>query len=293
MNLTPSGSSVYVTGSLTTSGSGTSYLTVTGAGGTGAGVIDIGSNSYLYLDNSQTITNATITLSGSNAHVEDNDNSAGNSANGGAPEVLTLGSTLIIDQTGTSGIIGNAYDDAAGSNIVNDGTINVQSGTLYFESSGTNAFGFTNDGAIVISGGATAYIEPTTFTNGTGTVSFAGAGTLELGSSVTSFTETISGFGSGDAVDLTNLTYSSSTDNLVWTQASGTLAIYNGTVLQETLTLAGTYAANAFALTSAGGKAEVIYATTDEWKSASSGTWTTGSNWSASVAATASLQRPR
>ena len=229
MNLTPADSSVIVTGSLTTSGGGTSYLTLTGAGGTGPGAINIGSNSYLYLDDSQTINNATITLSGTNAYVEDNETSAGNSANGGAPEVLTFGSSLIIDQTGASGIIGTTYDDAAASNIVNDGTINAQAGTLYIVSGGTNAFGFTNDGAIVISSGATAYIEPTTFNNGTGTVSFSGAGTLELGSTVTSFTETIGGFGAGAIIDLKNLSYSAA-DTTLWTQvttganAAGTLA---------------------------------------------------------------------
>ena len=240
MNLMPANSSVIVTGSLTTSGGGTSYLTLTGVGGTGPGAINIGSNSYLYLDDSQTINNATITLSGTNAYVEDNETSAGNSANGGTPEVLTFGSSLIIDQTGASGIIGTTYDDAAASNIVNDGTINAQAGTLYIVSGGTHAFGFTNDGAIVISSGATAYIEPTTFNNGTGTVSFSGAGTLELGSTVTSFTETIGGFGAGAIIDLKNLSYSAA-DTTLWTQvttganAAGTLNISNGsgTVLEN------------------------------------------------------------
>ncbi len=257
MNLTPASSSVIVTGSLTTAGGGTSYLTVTGVGGTGPGAINIGSNDYLYFDDSQTLNNATVTLGGTNAYVEDNETSAGNSANGGAPEVLTFGSSLIIDQTGVSGIIGTTYDDAAASNIVNDGTINAQAGTLYIVSGGTHAFGFTNDGAIVISGGATAYIEPTTFNNGTGTLAFSGAGTLELGSSVTSFTETVGGFNAGDVFDLKNLTYAS-TNSVVWTQtttgvnAAGTLAIYNGATLLETLNLAGTYSTADFVPTKDG-----------------------------------------
>ena len=300
MNLMPANSSVIVTGSLTTSGGGTSYLTLTGVGGTGPGAINIGSNSYLYLDDSQTINNATITLSGTNAYVEDNETSAGNSANGGTPEVLTFGSSLIIDQTGASGIIGTTYDDAAASNIVNDGTINAQAGTLYIVSGGTHAFGFTNDGAIVISSGATAYIEPTTFNNGTGTVSFSGAGTLELGSTVTSFTETIGGFGAGAIIDLKNLSYSAA-DTTLWTQvttganAAGTLNISNGsgTVL-ETLNLAGTYSQTGFTLQgdSGGGTSGDVELllnsapTADNWTGAGGNSeWSNSANWSAGVPA--------
>ena len=182
MNLTPAGSSVIVIGSLTTSGGGTSYLTLTGAGGTGPGAINIGSNSYLYLDDSQTINNATITLSGTNAYVEDNETSAGNSANGGAPEVLTFGSSLIIDQTGTSGIIADTYDDAGSSTIINDGTVNVEAGTLYVKST-THPLTFTNAGAITVSAG-TLEIEPTTFTNAAGgSITADGGTTLYIGTS--------------------------------------------------------------------------------------------------------------
>ena len=290
MNLTPSGSSVFVTGNTTTAGG--VYLTVETTVGATPGAINIGSNSYLYLENSQTLNNATITLSGTAAYVESDDTT-------GSSEVLTFGPNLTIDQTGTSGAIATTYDDSAASTIVNEGTINVQAGTLYIESM-TNALTFTNDGAINISGGATAYIEPTTFNNGTGTVDFLGTGTLELGSSVTSFTEVIGNFGVGDIIDLKNLSYASS-DTVLWTQtatgasAGGTLAIRNssGTVL-ETLNLAGTYSPTEFKLQgdSGGGTSgdvEVVLNTTltaDTWTGAGGNSeWLNSANWSTGVPA--------
>ena len=82
MNLTPSGSSVFVTGNTTTAGG--VYLTVETTVGATPGAINIGSNSYLYLENSQTLNNATITLSGTAAYVESDDTT-------GSSEVLTFG----------------------------------------------------------------------------------------------------------------------------------------------------------------------------------------------------------
>ena len=78
----------------------------------------------------------------------------------------------------------------------------------------------------------------------------------------------MSGFAAGDTIDLTDLTYAS-TEHAVWTQVpdsgAGTLAIYNGTTLEETLHLTGIYNQSDFVLSGdapggASGGTEVVYA---------------------------------
>ena len=136
INLTPAGSSVIIAGgSYLSSGGSVVALTTEGAGGSGPGVISIGSNGFLYFDDSQTFSNATITLEGNGAAVEDNVTSTGSSDNGGNPEVLTFGPTLTIIQNagGDTGYIARTYDDAGPSEIINQGAIEVEAGTLVVE----------------------------------------------------------------------------------------------------------------------------------------------------------------
>ena len=166
------------------SGGSVVALTTEGAGGSGPGVISIGSNGFLYFDDSQTFSNATITLEGNGAAVEDNVTSTGSSDNGGNPEVLTFGPTLTIIQNagGDTGYIASTYDDAGPSEIINQGAIEVEAGTLVVEST-TYTLAFVNDGAITVSAG-TLYIEPNSFTDASGgSITVDNSATASIGSS--------------------------------------------------------------------------------------------------------------
>ncbi|MGB7076596.1 MAG: hypothetical protein WBD53_05355 [Xanthobacteraceae bacterium] len=124
----------------------------------------------------------------------------------------------IVAQDGTITLQGAV---TGGGNAVIDG------GNILFESSSTNAVIFVTG-----AGGTLGIAEPTDFSG------------------------SITGYGSGDTIDLSTLSYASS-DYAVWTQSSttsggeGTLAIYNDSgVLQQSLNLDGIYAQGEFALAS-------------------------------------------
>ena len=143
--------------------------------------------------------------------------------------------------------------DTGCNTIINDGTLEATSGILDVAS---NVGGC---GTVTITGGGTADFQDAFDQN----VTFTGAGTLELAQC---YGGTVSGFSTGDALDLTNLTYSSC-DHVVWTpsavscggEGSGTLAIYNGETLEESIQLDGYYAQNNFVVTDDAGTAEVVF----------------------------------
>ena len=111
-------------------------LTLKNATGTGNGMATLGGakgNGTLILNDTETLDNATINLVGVNGHY------GGLSGNGTS---VTFGSNLTINSSGAGG----NYIGARGDNIVNQGTINVTSGTLYIQPTT-----FTNIGAIVVS----------------------------------------------------------------------------------------------------------------------------------------------
>jgi hypothetical protein len=193
-------SGVTYDGTLNLSGSGDSISLASGtvvnnAAGTGAGTInDTGENSALYFDNTQTFNNATINLGsavgGHSVLYEYNSTRAGT--------VLTLGSNITINESG-SAIIEDSGN--AGDGVVNQGNIN-QSGTsssLNFNGNSLTNSGtitgassdgaltiddatFTNSGTLAVSNGDTVTIEPTTFTNLSGTTLTGGAFSVGAGS---------------------------------------------------------------------------------------------------------------
>ena len=146
MNLSSSDAYVYVTNGLTTAG----------IGGSGAGTINLtGQSSALYSEGTETLNTATVDVgNNSTDYIYNYDASAA--------AVLTLGPTLIIDQTG-SNVQLTGYEDRSGSGIVNEGTINAEvSGTLY-----ETALNFTNDGTISVTNGDKFY-DYYNFTNAAG-----------------------------------------------------------------------------------------------------------------------------
>jgi FecR protein len=110
-------------------------------------------------------------------------------------------------------------------------------------------------------------------------VTFAGAGTLEL--HVLPYCGTVTGFAAGDAIDLASLAYCPD-ETAIWSQSGdgGTLQIFDGETLEDTLNIAGTYVQTDFALTqdhAAGTK--VVFAIDDIWTNNSGGPWNVAANW--------------
>ena len=194
---------------------------------------------------------------------------------GSSAGTLTLSSGEIVTViTKSSSVGGETFENngntitSTGNSQIGDGTdnyltldnasgaIKATAGTLTLDTGNT----ITNAATLEVTSGAVLQIDDAV--GGTGTLLFAGAGTVALAQSA-SFSNTVSGFGTGDVLDLRDLSYQTS-EAAVWTQGSGggALAIYSGTTptLQETLTFAGTYAADNFALTNDGANhPEVIW----------------------------------
>jgi hypothetical protein len=152
-------------------------LSATGADGTGPGTINLGLNSYLYLDDSQILDNATVTL-GSGSSVYQYTTYSYWAANGYHGGTLTLGPNLTIDQTGASGDLGsNGY---GGGTIVNDGTFNAGGGSG--SNFTVNPTTFINAGQITVGSGESLTIDPGSFTNAAaGTITVDTGGALYLG----------------------------------------------------------------------------------------------------------------
>ena len=153
MNLSASSSYVYVTNG----------LTMAGVGGSGAGTINLtGQSAQFYAEGSETLNNATINIgNNSTDYIYNYDPSTA--------AVLTLGPSLVIDQTG-SNVQLTGYEDRSGSGIVNEGTIDADFNGGTFTIGDVN---FTNTGTINVSNGDTVTIS--------GTFSNLSAGTLTGG----------------------------------------------------------------------------------------------------------------
>ena len=174
--------------------------------------------------------------------------------------------------------------DASGGTLLldSDYTINnagllqaTSSGTLQLNGAVNNSGSISaNAGSVLVGGGATVTGTASVTITGSGFADFVGAfgsplllnaafsgasaGTLELDHS-RQYGGTVSGFATGDAIDLTDLHYANP-ETVTWTQngASGTLTISNGTTT-DSLNLAGIYSQGNFALTSdAGGGTKLV-----------------------------------
>ena len=176
----------------------------------------------------------------------------------GAGQIGNWSSELTLINTSCGTIDANSSGgtltlDTGCNTIINAGTLEANGGMLDVNSNVSGC------GDVVITGGGIADFQDAFDQN----VTFTGAGTLGLAQC---YGGTVSGFSTGDALDLTNLTYSSC-DHVVWTpsavssggEGSGTLAIYNGETLEESIRLDGYYAQDNFAVTDDAGKAEVMF----------------------------------
>jgi hypothetical protein len=134
--------------------------TFAGTAGVGPATINIASNNHdtstLYVSGNETLDNATIDIGESNPYSGANE--IWNKDIDGTGAVLTLGSSLTIDQTGTFADL--LSSDQSGDAIVNDGTIDVgYAGGVFV----IDANSFTNNGTITVSNGDTLTIQAGVF----------------------------------------------------------------------------------------------------------------------------------
>jgi T5SS/PEP-CTERM-associated repeat protein len=279
------------TGTLTVSG----VTTISGGSESGGGttVAEGGASLFDGASETFTLTDYTLQLQG---------NSQTAAATG---DVINLnnGSQLVIENGATftdQGSIGTAFtvDNSSGSgSLINDGAyIKTGNGQTDLETAFTNNGAIEVDAGVLIIGGTVSGSGAVMITGGGAAdflqafhqnVTFSGAGALQLAQSTT-YGGTLSGFGAGDSLDLTDIAYSSG-EHLVWTQvttgadAAGTLQIYgsSGTV-EETLNLDGAYSQSDFLLgpdaSSTPGTEITFGSLTVDWINASGGTWTDSAN---------------
>ncbi len=194
------------------------------------------------------------------------------------------GSTVNLDNTT---IIGGTLEANCGGVVSIDcstiigSTLQADGGAL-FVSCGSNLVGCIN---VDISGGGLADFADVVNASAAVTATFSGSGTFELDQapSTEAGNITISGFGVGDTLDLTNIPYSPGEVTVV----SGdvvTLEVPDGGTVESFTLTGGDYTASNFELLSdPQGGTEVVYGTVDTWISESSGNWNCSGDWSNGV----------
>ncbi len=165
-------------------------------------------NDTINVDNTETIDNATITLSSQGDVLTQSTTYAYLAANGNEDGTLTLGPNLTLDAEGSDEGVGIA------GNVVNDGTMNIEAGGFAI-----SLMNFTNTGIINVGSNDSLAIQSTTFTNTStgvidvddatlslqstaltvaGTISVTNQGAIHLGGSV-SYNQLVSAYISIDA----------------------------------------------------------------------------------------------
>ena len=246
------------------------------------GVIDVGnlSTAILTLDEGTTITGGTLKIE-PGATFSSGELDIGQGASGG-PGLTLNGATvvnsdtLVIEQSAVLVLNNSALDSLAGT-ATNSGTIEVYGSSALELSTDLAPYGYIGaSGSIIIEAGATLDVtngedQATTFAAGV-------AGTLKIDEPA-AFSAAISGFGSGDIIDVTD----DAGVTLSWSEGasgtpSGTLTLsYNG-YMSDSLTLDGTYTASDFMALSDGASGTDIILV-DRWSGASGGDWSGAGDW--------------
>ena len=144
LDLTKFGSSLHIAGG----------LIATGANGAGPGVISLDNYSNLYMDDTQTLDNATVTL-GFDSGLEQYTTSAVYGYSNPA-ETLTLGANLTVETSSLAGI-----GSSSNGTVDNAGTINVTGYGLLI----VNPTSFVNEGTINVATNATLDVTSASFAN--------------------------------------------------------------------------------------------------------------------------------
>ena len=225
----------------------------------------------------------------------------GNIGDGNAAFTLVNESSGIINAVGSVQLV----VDTGNTTITNQGTLeaNDNGGTgglsvrSVVDNSGgnvdANAGGFIDfflgisGGNATIDGGKLEYgwrsNVDTSFVGSGGTLVLDHQNEGDSNFSSASYTGTVSGFGTGDAIVLTDLVWTS-TETASWN--NGTLTISDGGITDATIKVGGSHSANSFTVTDDGGEAEVVLASTDAWTgngSDSDSSWSNANNWSNGV----------
>ncbi len=229
---------------------GNGYIAIGDDGAVSAQTVQVGGAGIIYLDAGGELTaGSEEVLSGGKIEMNGGDNDP--------PLAIT------IDSRGS--VVG--YGSIAGG-IDDNGQIEASGGTLQISGA------VTGSGDAVIASAAILDFE-STFDEG---VTFTGPGALELGASL-NYGGTMAGFGTGDSIELADLTYSSAA-TATWTQngVGGTLLVVDGGQ-SETLHLSGTYLQSNFVTQDDGGNLAIAYVPIVSWTTDISGDWTTAADW--------------
>ena len=283
------GTTVYG-GTLTIGSSGELDVELGSNGGNGAtldgvtvtnyGAIDVdlnASGAILTLDDGTTISGGTLTIGSSSGAIQ------------GAGTIGT-GVALQNDAGGTidADVSGQTLTINTGNTVQNAGTLEATSGGILQIEDGVD-----NTGTLEANGGTIELGSNFNFIAGNDNeneiVTLANGGTLQLDypANFANPGDTISGFASGDAIDLPSLTYSSS-EYAVWNQAAGTLRLYNGATVEDSFQLSGSYSSGDFAVTAngSGPNAGTDVVWVDTWTGGGSDqNWLDPADWSSGVPA--------
>jgi hypothetical protein len=197
------------------------------------------------------------------------------------------------DADGTIDAAGGTLTIDTGNTVENAGLMEATTGTLQIDDNVDNtntveanggavivsATGSLSGGTVEIAGGGLFEFVDSTAED----VTFAGASAGILEVRQAPYSGTISGFGSGDLIDLTGITYGSD-EAAVFT--GGVLTISDDGTPQTTINFSGTYTSADFSVTpdspSSGAGTEVVWA--DAWTGdGNDGNWFDASNWSSGV----------
>ena len=203
----------------------------------GAGTIG-NHDDFLVLTNSGTVD---ANISGETLSIDTADDE-GNSS------TLTNTGTLQAENGGELSVH-SIVDNTDGSVVASGGFVDfelgITGGTATISSGGTLQYGWSSDVATVFDGPGTLVLnnqnqEDQNFTIPSYTIG-------ETTFSTASYIGTVSGFGTGDTIDVTDLAYASN-ETATWDQTNGILTITSGPQTAS-IDLAGTYSQNSFALT--------------------------------------------
>jgi hypothetical protein len=236
-----------------------SSLTLSGGGEVvlenGSRIAEVSTGTFVTLDNVDNDISGAGTIGNHDRSVTLN-----NDVNG-TIDANVSGATLTID---------TANDEGDSSKLTNAGTLKAENGgelSVHSNVDDTGGLVFASGGFVDfelgVTGGGTGTAEISDdgkieygWTSDLDTL-FSGFGALVLDHQAQKYTGLISGFSSGDTIDLTDLVYKS-TETTTWNAAIGTLTINNG-ASSAALSLNGTYNQDSFAFTSDGsGNTEVV-----------------------------------
>ena len=231
-------------GSIVTTISGGETFENNGNTISGYGTIGDVTNNYLSLDNASGAIDANV--SSQTLTIETNNTVT----NAGTLEASAGGQLSVHD----------AVDNSGGAVVASGGFVDfwhgIAGGNATIANGGTLEYGWSSDVATAFAGAGTLVLDNQNQSGSNFSITPYTIGTTTFDTA--SYNGTVSGFGAGDTIDVTDLAYSAN-ETLTWTQGSGTLAITSGGQTAD-VTLAGSYSQSNFTLESnSSGATDIVY----------------------------------